>query len=885
VAWLALDAADNDPATFLRYLVAALQTIAPQVGATALVLLRTAQPPPLETLITALLNDLAGWGMVAAASLPPNPHPPSPIPHVLVLDDYHVITTSAIHKALAFLIEHLPPHLHLVVATREDPPLPLARWRASGQLSELRVAELRFTPAEVSSFLQETMRLGLSAEACAALDSRTEGWVAGLQLAALAMRGRGDLEQFVAAFTGSNRYVVDYLIEEVFARQPAHIQTFLLRTAILDRMCGSLCDAVLGVGSWELGNEGSKATNPQPPTPNSQSYSQLILDELELRNLFILPLDDVRQWYRYHQLFAEVLRARLQQGANAAELAVLHRRASIWFEQHDLISEAVQHALAGRDFERAAGLVERHGLLVAGRGQSYTLVSWMRALPEAVIRVRPLLCFVDAVRLMNTNQLEDAAARLVDAERSLHTAMPDDQRRAIQGQISLARANLARISGDLAASAAQAQQALALLPETHRWMRAVAALNLARAYQASGDVTAASERRLMEAVVGLRESSNQTAYFMGMASLGRVYALQGRLRRAAETYAEALGFFDALPEMRYLSGMAAWHIGQGALLYEQNVLDDAERHLRQGLDLLEGPVTVDADAILLGATTLARLRQARGDQAGALGAIDLFDQVAVERKIANVLRSHSAVARAWLRLRHGQLAAAAEWAEAIDSQDGDGPLFAYEAEYLTLARVRIAQQRPEQALAVLDRLLQDAETNGRMSSVIEILALQAIALAARPDRAAALAAIGRALALAAPEGYVRIFVDEGAPMAELLRDALRHGVVSQYVRTLLDAFLRTEDRGLRTESQEPPHSALSPQSSALVEPLTPRELEVLRLLAAGASNVAIAETLVISIGTAKKHVNNILGKLDVRSRTQAAIWAREHGLLGEPADA
>jgi LuxR family maltose regulon positive regulatory protein len=855
VAWLSLDPADNDPTLFLRYLIAALQTIAPQIGATALGLLRLPQLPPLDALMTALLNDII---QLAEQSL-------------LVLDDYHVISTPAIHQALTFLLDQLPPRLHLVIATREDPPLPLARLRARGQLAELRATDLRFTSDEASSFLSGSSTARLGAEVIAALERRTEGWIAGLQLAALALRDRPDPGEFVEAFAGSNRYVVDYLLEEVVRQQPPHIQTFLLQTAILDRLCGPLCDAVLGVGSWELGvGKNNPTPNTQLLAPNTQAYSKLILGELDQRNLFLISLDDTRQWYRYHHLFAEVMRARLASGASRAELAALHRRASEWFERHDLIVEAVQHALAGGDVERAAGLIEQSGLPLAARGQAQTVLGWLAVLPEAFVRTRASLCIVYAASLVIDNQPQAIEPYVQSAEARAGDMSPA-QARVILGQVCALRAVCRRIFGDLEGAITLAQQALELLPDSELFWRAPVAINISRAYLVSGDVTSLVEHRLVAMIEPARASGNPFAYLAAIFGLGRLQTIQGRLRAAAATYREALQALPQAAALRHFARNVIYYFGLGDLLREWNDLDAAEQHLEQGMDLIGRMRSHEAEFVLLGYLAMARLKQARGDLDGALQTVAAFLGLARQRGLAQLLIARGVALQARLALAQGDRAAAAAWASA-NAPDLSGDLrYLREVEHLTLARIWIALGCDDpsarylyNSLSLLEPLLAAAEAHERFSSVIEIRALQARALWAQGQHDQARSALSRALTLAAPEGYVRIFVDEGPPMAELLREARRADIAPGYVATLLAAFPRTESSGLRTEFQEP---------------LTPREVEVLRLLAVGASNGAIAEALVISVGTAKKHVNNILAKLAVSSRTQAAIWARERGLL------
>jgi LuxR family maltose regulon positive regulatory protein len=886
VAWLSLDPTDNDPTTFLRYLIAALQTIVPDIGATALALLRSPQLPPIDTLMTALLNDAIALPQAA----------------LLVLDDYHVITMAAIHQALGFLLDHLPPQLHLIIATREDPPLLLARLRARGQLTELRAADLRFTPDEATSFLADTMMLPLTAEAIAALETRTEGWIAGLQLAALAMRDRSDLEEFVAAFTGSNRFVVDYLMEEVFSRQPAYIQTFLLQTAILDRMCGPLCDVVLGVG------EMATSTSPPPSAPGPQAYSQLILEALERANLFLVPLDDERCWYRYHHLFAEVLRSRFlgmplalhpssqlmlaSRGGVKEAAAELHRRASVWYEAQGLMSEAVEHTLMAQDWERAAEMIEQAYISLMLHGQVQTLLDWLTRLGDAPVRTRPMLGIVHADLLIITSQFQAAGARLQRVEQSVQAGMPSERDQAVLGKVASARAGIAWLSGNLTDCVALASQALDLLPLSDPPIteRVFAGVLAAHAFLVTGDVAPQTERQVAALEPLARASGNIVVVRHSLNLLARLQVLQGHLRQAAITYQKTSPPQLGQEQPHLLAWNQAYYAGMGDLLREWNDLDAARRQLEQWTDLVAA-FAMPHEAILFGFVTKARLQYACREYSDAIATLEMFMQLARQRSFVASLVVRARAIQTQLCLAQGDVVSANQWLADCGLTADDELSFDREVEHITLARVLVAQGRSEpatdhlhDALRLLDRLLQAAERSRRLDSAIEIHILQALAYQTSGDRNGALVALSRALALAAPEGYVRVFVDEGAPMLALLREAYARGIARDYIATLLAAFPEAQsDRERRAQNNDTPalRSRSLERSSALVEPLTARELEVLQLLAAGASNGAIAEALVISIGTAKKHVNNILAKLDVRSRTQAAIWAREHGLLAE----
>jgi len=852
--WLSLDKGDNDPARFWAYFVAALQAVEPTVGGGTLGAFQAPQPPPLEAVLTALINGIATI----------------PDPFILVLDDYHLITAQPIHDGLAFLLDHLPPNLHLVLATRADPPLPLPRLRIRGELTELRVADLRFTPQEVTAFLNEVMGLGLSAEDVAALEARTEGWVAGLQAAALSLQGREHTTSFVQAFTGSHRFVLDYLIEEVFHRQPHHVQTFLLQTAILDRLTAPLCDAVVGIGDWIL----DIGDHIQYPTSNIQS--QTILEYLESSNLFLVPLDDRREWYRYHRLFADLLRARLQQ-TQSSRMPGLHRRAAEWYEQNGLMAEAVGHTLAAGDLEEAARLVEQIApATLWAHGEVATFLGWLEPLPEEVMRARPRLALYHAWALLTTVPLDGVEERLRDVERALGEAkeavVSAAERQSMSGEVAVIRAMIANFQGDEPRTIALCHQALARVPEEDLFLRSTIAGNLGGAYLKSGDLIAAGHA-LAEASRLSQAAGNTFTALIALSYLADTQAMRGQLHGAAQTYRQALALAAEQGGQQWV-GTALAHVGLGELLREWNDLDGATRHLMAGIELGErqGDVIVGPglQVMLDGTIALARVYQARGDVDGALEVLRQAEGWARKHEPLQIARV--AAARAWLWAAQGDLAPAARWAQACGLSVDDEPSHLRESEYLTLARVLVAQGRPDEAMTLLNRLLQAAEAAERTRSAIEILALQALAAQAQGIAAQAQTALGRALSLAEPEGYVRTFVDAGAPMARLLRQAASRGTATKYVRELLTLFDASEHGRV---GMRPPY----PHAQPLIEPLSPRELEVLRLIADGSSNREIAAELFIAITTVKKHVSNILGKLGVSSRTQAIARARELGLM------
>ena len=866
-AWVALDSADNDPLRFWSYVIAALDTLVPGVSAPALTLLQSPQPPPMEPILTSVLNAFSA----SVAGAPGRDM-------VLTLDDYHVITTPAIHTMLTWLLDYLPPNLHLVVLSRTDPALPLARLRARGAMTELHASDLRFTLDEVATFLNQVMGLALTAADVAALEARTEGWIAGLQLAALAMRDQRDRSSFIHTFSGSNRYIVDYLAAEVFAAQPDHIQRFLLHTAILDRMCGPLCDAVL---EPELAVV--RLVTDSPGASHSVA-SQLLLEELERANLFVVPLDDERHWYRYHHLFAEVLRHRLTNSASVAAVASLHSRASMWYERQGLVAEAMQHALTSADDERIAHLIEQHGLRIIVGGQVYTVLGWLRALSDPLIRARPMLCIIHALALLFTNQMAAAEARIQDAERCIQPDTPTALVHLIRGRAAAIRANIARYIGDLAGCVAYAQQVLRLLPETETIARTIARLHEARAFRVSGTVTDEAEQRASALVAPFQAAGNLLGMLAAITNLARLQVLQGRLHAAAATY-RAMAQIAASPDQPLLLEGPSYYVGMAELLYEWNDLDAAERHLAQAMEQLEGRLVVDAEDVTLGYLTLARLQHARGKHTTANLTLQTYIDLARRRGFVAHLVARASAVQAQLALAQGDHAAAVAWAEASGLSVAHDLSFPREAEYLILARVWIAQAYNQsadalyqQAFDLLARLLADATAQGRVGSVLDIMIARALGQWAQARFGDALATLAHALALAAPEGYLRRFVDEGAPMLTMLH-AAAHGIAPDYLTRLLAAFPATLKAERATQYFVSASLPSAGPSLSLVEPLSPRELEVLRLIAVGQSNAEIAQTLVIALSTVKTHTNTIFGKLQVTSRTQAIVRAHDLQLI------
>ena len=848
-AWLSLDAADNDPARFWRYVAAALERVRPGVGEQVEVLLRGSEPPPLDAVTTTVINQLTVL--------------PGKDQVTLIMDDYHLIEAPAVHASVGFLVERLPPGLRLVLTSRADPPLPLARLRGRGQLAELRAGDLRFTLPETAAFLREATGLDLPVASVASLQDRTEGWAAGVQLAALSLRGHADPAAFVEQFSGSHRYVLDYLTEEVLARQPEQLVQFLLETSVLERLSGPLCDAVTG-----------------------RHDSQRLLEEVERANLFLVPLDEVRGWWRYHHLFADLLQARLQQ-AQPDRVPELHRAAAGWHEQHGFADDAVRHALAAGEVDWAARLVERHVEELLRRSEGATLHRWLAALPAGSVGSRARLCLAQAVTAVVGGQLEAVEPLLAAAERAFAASGEEPHQPSVgrafsvlanvPASIAFLHAELARLRGDAARAVAFDQQALAHLGEEDKLLGSQVAWNLAVADWLRGHVRQA-EPALAEIVTARRAAGEGYLAVRVGCDLGQVQRAQGRLGAALATYRQGLETAgEAGPGLPHL-GMS--HVGLAEVLYERDQLDTAHTHATQAVALSRQLAYTQPLATGLG--LLARIRQAQGDPAGALEAIGQAQRVGLSPQVVALLNPVP-VWQARLLLGRGEVAEAERWAEGRGLGAKDEPSYPREGEYLVLARLLLAQQRPDQTLGLLAWLYAQAAAQGRTGSVIEVAALQALALAAAGDQAAALAALAEALALAGPEGYVRVFVDEGALMARLLgrlaaarrtgKVELPSAVPPDYLDRLAWAF---QPPRARADTRTTPQLA---GVASLVEPLSDRELQVLQLLAAGRSNQQIADELVVVLDTVKKHVGHILDKLGAANRTQAVARARALGLL------
>lgn len=839
VAWLSLDEGDNDPARFLAYMVAALQTITPQTGARILNLLESSQPPSIDLLLTPLLNELAA------------------IPHdcVLVLDDYHVLDRMKIDETLAFLIDNQPPQLHLVITTREDPRLPLARLRARGQLTELRAADLRFTAHEAAEFLNHAMGLSLSPGDVAALERRTEGWIAALQLAALSMKGQEDVGHFIQSFTGSHRFIMDYLIGEVLDHQPGTVRDFLFQTSILDRLSASLCDAVTG-----------------------RNDGQAMLEHLEQRNMLIVPLDDHREWYRYHHLFAEVLQTYAHK-ADPQEISGWLNRASQWHEKNGLRPGAIHYALAANDFEQAANLIELSWPFIAQNIQPSEFLRWVQRLPNAIIEKRPVLMGAYAWALLDTRNLDAADHYLKQVENWLeiideqvnHEAIIVNQAQFkwLAGTTATARAYLAQVRHNIEETIHHAQRALTLLLQDQHYWIGLNALFLGLAQWANSDLDKAYDA-VTDSIQRFIAIDNLYFQVYGTVVLAEIRALQGKLRQAYDHYHEAMQLAQSADNSEPMS--ISFYVGLGALYLEWNDLETAEQHIHTGSkELSKSLIGFDAYRLKV---VLAQVRVAAGHYDDAISLLADANKDFKSGTAPNIIPPELMKAR--FLLRQGRLDEALDGIQKRGLSTEDVLHFSDEFDHITLARVKLAKyrQQPDDQglkglLGFLERLRDAARDEGRAGRVLEILILRALAYHAGGDLPAALLSLENALTLAEPEGYIRIFVDEGEAIQPLLARILSQGEHTAYVKKMLDALYQ--------QSSDGPSAV--PPNQLLIEPLSERELEVLRLMADGYSNQGIADELFIALSTVKKHINNIYGKLNTPNRTQAINRARDLDIL------
>ena len=857
VAWLSLDAGDNDPARFWRHAVAALDRVRPGVSERMGPQLGPPPPQSFVPLVTALINELAGQPDAGDALL-------------LVLDDYHVISSQLVHESLRFLLEYRPPGLHLAVTSRSDPPLALARLRAGGQLTELRAADLRFTPEEAAALLRQVAAApggaGLGAPLpdaiAAALAARTEGWAAGLQLAALSLRGQQDAAGFVTAFSGSHRFVLDYLAGEVLDSQSDQVRDFLLRTSVLERLSGELCDAVTG-----------------------STGSQAMLEVIEAAGLFLTPLDEVRGWWRYHHLFADLLQARLRQ-EQPDRLPGLHYAAGTWCDAHGLADETIRHALAAGDAAWAGALIEKHFDAVFLRGENATIQRWISALPAGLARSRPRLLLAQAWMALVGGTVEGAGVPLEAAERTFAVAdgepfRPSVGRAAsllanVPAAVPLGRAYLAVLHGDAEETAACASRALAALDEEDWALHSAGLWILAIAEWVRGRLEEA-ERGFAASVAGWRAAGQRHLVAWAALDLGRVQRARGRLDAPLATYRQVVEI-TASPGGVAVPAAGIGYVGIGEVAYQRGELDAALQHVSQGIELCRR-LSWKSQPLAAGLVTLAWIRQAHGDPGGALEAIAEAERIAPSSSLARLFNPVPAQ-RARLLLAQGDVAAAARWASEGGLRADDEPLYQTEREHLLLARVLLAQDQPAEALALLDRFHAAAAAQDRAGSLIEIGALRALALAASGAAGHAVDVLAEALTRACPQGYVQVFAEEGPPMAALLARVIAAQRTERAgPRVPFGCLARLQRAFGRQDIVRDARRGTVKTVPGLVEPLTSRELEVLTMLAAGRSNQAIASRLVVTLDTVKKHVSHVLGKLGAANRTEAVARARELSLI------
>jgi ATP/maltotriose-dependent transcriptional regulator MalT len=855
VAWVSLDEGDNDPIRFWTYLISACQLVQEGVGETALGLFRTPQPLPDDTIPTILINDIARLedGLV------------------LVLDDYHAIRNPAIHTTVAFLLDHLPASLHLVLSTRVDPPFPLARLRARNQLVEIRAQDLRFSVDEALEFLNRTMGLNLTIEEVAALEARTEGWIAGLQLAALSMQRRSDIPAFIQAFTGSHVYIAEYLMEEVLRQQPPDVQSFLLQTSILERLNAALSDALLVNKLEGLQVEKLASTFEL----SNMRTCQQTLEYLARSNLFIIPLDDEGQWFRYHHLFADLLRARLRQSLAADAIAALHQRAAVWYERAGMAPEAIEHALAAMDYSHAARLVEKYAYPFMTRGELTTCMQWMAALPEDVTCRRPQFVLAKAWALTFAGAFHQVEPLLQQVEVLIQKESDTSAGREMLGSACAMRAFFAMLAGEYERALELAERAESLSPEGSTGARSLLPYTLGAALRGQGQYEKAAQAFAREIQMGER-FDDLLIWTTGITELINTLRMQGRLREAVETGRKALLRLDERGAAQFGS-LAKVEVALCEVLREQNDLDEARERVYGAINRMQawGMPTDRLFAYLV----LARIQESQGDVDGARESLQIARELRDAHPVLMNLARAVDIYEIRLLLSTQNVAAAEQLLESLHPGTSR-ILVLLEQELIMLARLRLAQGRPDDATVILSGLASHPGIIERMSAWLEISVLQACALYNQGNRESALSVLIKSLALAEPEGFVRVFVEEGEVMQQLLvaveselatATAQASIPLRAYVTNLLEAFSGSLIAGVTPRYPD--------EEAGLVEPLTSRELEVLQLIAAGDSNRTIAEKLVITVSAVKKHSANIYGKLNVNSRTQAVARARQLGLF------
>ena len=858
VAWLSLDKNDNQTGRFLSYVVAAMQEADEGMGNGAAELMAGMQQTPPETVLASLINDLDRDNKEIA----------------LVLDDYQFISSQAVHEATTFLLEHCPKTFHVVIASRSDPPLPLARLRARGQVVELRAADLRFTEPEAAQFLNEVMGLRLDAGSVAKLAGRTEGWIAGLQMAALSMRDREDVLGFIEGFSGTHRYILDYLLEEVLASQPAEIQQFLLYTSILERLSAPLCDAIIEIGEWRVERDDESL----PSSLDSQS----LLEYLERANLFLVPLDDERQWYRYHHLFADLLQAQLQKSLGAEGVTRLHLRATDWYEQNGLTLEAIHQASIASDFDRVERLIEQNYFELMNRGEMSSIRFWTKKLSKELVYSRPRLCIYEAMSRSWFGELDEADLLLKEAEKRIRANASDPDMQSMLGFLIYVQSRVAAMHGDLRRAIALNLSARDNTPADDLGMQLTIGITLGMEYFLDGDFDHAIET--LQEVIELGYAFNDiTDGVAAYGILARLYAIQGMLHKSYEQLQIAAQWLHEASGS-HLGSTGIVEVGIADVLCEWNELESALVHLKRGLDLT--PSWGKADDMVLAYTTLSRILLAQGNRPAAGEAVEKAAQLIHDCGVFSEARNAVETNQVKYWLAQGDWQAADRWAASFDREanDLDDPFqFKVELAQITQARVFMAQNKPDDAMGLLSHLEENARSFGRMGRFLEILVLKALAMRKMGDTAQAEIALTQSLALAKPEGYVQIFLDEGQPMQNMLALWLAHAGASplrDYAIRLLSQF-DAEPHGIAVaqENASPTVYSSGDTGQDVYEPLSQRELEVLQLIALGRTNQEIAQQLIVSRGTVKAHTASIYRKLDVANRTEAAVRARQLGIL------
>ena len=829
VAWFSVDKADNDPLNFLTYVIIGLQSLEAAAGKAALTMLNSPQPPPIESILISLLNDLSRNSTDLA----------------LVLDDYHLIDANPIHDLIAFLLENLPEQMHLIIATRSDPPLPLARVRSQNLLIELRAADLSFTVDEIASLFNQSLNVQLSGPDIQLLETRTEGWAAGLQLAALSLQGRKHPSDFIKGFKGDNRYIADYLTEEVLNRQPAHLRNFLLQTSIIGRLCGPLCDAI-----------------------TDQEDCRRVLNALEKANLFVIPLDDKRRWYRYHHLFADLLKQRLllNQGDRVPDL---HRRASRWFAQNGFKNEAVDHAFWAKDYESAAQLIEEIAEIDWDRARESQLLRWFKKLPAEQIDTHPKLCIFYARELFKSGYMDDAEKKLQTAEQLLESAsVSDSDREGLLGRIAVIRAYMLTRAGNLPGAVTCSKQALKLLPSKDLNWRSVAATTLGM-----GNVTgklAEQQQAFVEAMKISKAAGNVYYHIFAGSCLGAIMFRRGRLKEAEDLNRRLLSL--AIENGIEQTGIAgSLYASLGSILCEWNDFDEGMRLINKGIELSE----LGRDPVILASCQISSLRALmyQMDVAAALKLMDEIIERAGDFALPPWITAPISAFKVFFWLATGDLNAAVKWAQERGLSIDDKISNLYQLEYLSLAHILIAQNRLADADHLLQRLIETAKAGDHVYMMVEMRLCRLTIFLLKAETALAMAELQSALALAEPGGLIMIFASKGKPVADLLEemvavkkrdhDLRQAGFSLSYAKKILTAF----------------KAATPPKIAGLLDPISEREMEVLHLIAAGLSNREIADKLFISLNTVKTHTKNINSKLDVNSRIKAVARAKELGLL------